>query len=83
MVTSRHYAEWIYLGVGAGLAIERGQGWLQVKRASPMPPFAYVTAKIAMAMLFSLIVVLILLGLGWLLAACIWPSRTQPRWWGS
>src|SRR5579871_3219438 len=27
-------------GFGVGLANERGWGWLQVKRASPMPPFA-------------------------------------------
>src|ERR1700730_14505397 len=26
---------------GAGVATERGLGWMQVKRASPMPPFAY------------------------------------------
>src|ERR1700685_3705672 len=28
-------------GTAAGLASDRGLGWLQVKRASPMPPFAY------------------------------------------
>src|SRR5581483_11718632 len=28
-------------GTAAGLAAERGLGWLQVKRASPMPPAAY------------------------------------------
>src|SRR5690349_21798999 len=28
-------------GFGVGVATERGQGWLQVKRASPMPPSAY------------------------------------------
>src|SRR5690348_3415322 len=27
-------------GFGVGVAMERGQGWLQVKRASPMPPSA-------------------------------------------
>ena len=39
-------------GTAAGLAADRGLGWLQVKRASPMPPFAYFTAKITMIMLF-------------------------------
>src|SRR5215470_18305321 len=29
-------------GTAAGLASDRGLGWLQVKRASPMPPFAYL-----------------------------------------
>ena len=51
-------------GTAGGLASERGLGWLQVKRASPMPPFAYFAAKAAMSMIFSAAVVLLLLGLG-------------------
>lgn len=51
-------------GTAAGLATERGLGWLQVKRASPMPPFAYFAAKVAMSMIFSAIVVVLLLILG-------------------
>lgn len=51
-------------GTAAGLAAERGLGWLQVKRASPMPPFAYFAAKVAMAMTFSAIVVALLFLLG-------------------
>ena len=51
-------------GTAAGLAAERGLGWLQVKRASPMPTFAYFTAKIAMSMAFSAVVVLLLMLLG-------------------
>jgi ABC-2 type transport system permease protein len=51
-------------GTAGGLAAERGLGWLQVKRASPMPPFAYFTAKVAIAMVFSAIVVLLLFALG-------------------
>jgi ABC-2 type transport system permease protein len=51
-------------GTASGLAAERGLGWLQVKRASPMPPFAYFAAKVALGMIFSLIVVLLLLLLG-------------------
>lgn len=51
-------------GFGVSVAIERGQGWLQVKRASPMPLSAWFTAKIGMAVLFSAIIVsgLFLLG---------------------
>jgi ABC-2 type transport system permease protein len=49
---------------GIGVATERGLGWMQVKRASPMPPFAYFTAKFFVSAMFSLIIVLILLGLG-------------------
>jgi len=51
-------------GTAAGLASERGLGWLQVKRASPMPPFAYFLAKAVMSMIFSTAVVLSLFALG-------------------
>jgi ABC-2 type transport system permease protein len=51
-------------GTASGLAAERGLGWLQVKRASPMPPFAYFTAKIALGTIFSTLVVVLLLALG-------------------
>jgi len=51
-------------GTAAGLASERGLGWLQVKRASPMPPFAYFAAKVVMSMIFSAAVVLSLFALG-------------------
>jgi ABC-2 type transport system permease protein len=44
-------------GFGVTVAIERGQGWLQVKRTTPMPLSAYFVAKMAMAMLFSAAVV--------------------------
>jgi ABC-2 type transport system permease protein len=40
-------------GFAVSLAMERGQGWLQVKRASPMPLPAYFAAKLVSAMLFS------------------------------
>jgi len=51
-------------GFGVGVAIERGQGWLQVKRTTPMPFSAYIVAKIAMALVFSTIIVVALLVLG-------------------
>ena len=51
-------------GFGVGVALERGQGWLQVKRTTPMPMSAYFAAKIALAMLFSMIIVLGLMLLG-------------------
>lgn len=44
-------------GFAVGVSQERGFGWLQVKQASPMPPLAYLVAKTAMAMLFSMILV--------------------------
>ena len=51
-------------GTAAGLASDRGLGWLQVKRASPMPPFAYFFAKTVTSMIFSAIIVLALFALG-------------------
>ena len=51
-------------GTAAGLASDRGLGWLQVKRASPMPPFAYFVAKVITSMIFSTIIVLALFTLG-------------------
>ena len=51
-------------GFGVGVAIERGQGWLQVKRTTPMPFSAYIVAKVAMALVFSTIIVVALLILG-------------------
>lgn len=51
-------------GFGAGVAMERGYGWLQVKRASPMPPLAYLVAKTAMSAVFSAMIVTSLFVLG-------------------
>ncbi len=55
-------------GVGVGLALERSSGWLTFKRASPMPPFAYVFARCTMAIAFSTIILCVLCGVGSLLA---------------
>lgn len=51
-------------GFGVGVAVERGQGWMLLKRASPMPTGAYLFAKTAMALIFSLAIVLGLFTLG-------------------
>src|ERR1700756_263463 len=51
-------------GTAAGLASDRGLGWLEVKRASPMPPFAYFAAKVVTSMVFSSIIVLAFFPLG-------------------
>jgi ABC-2 type transport system permease protein len=40
-------------GFGVSIALEREQGLLRLKRALPMPPMAYLTAKLLMAALFS------------------------------
>jgi ABC-2 type transport system permease protein len=51
-------------GIGVGGATELGQGWLELKRASPMPPLAYLFAKCANALAFALIIVSILIAIG-------------------
>lgn len=51
-------------GFGVGVAIERGQGWMTLKRATPMPPFAYFVAKLAMAAIFGATIVLLLAVVG-------------------
>jgi ABC-2 type transport system permease protein len=43
-------------GFGTVVAIEREQGLLKLKRALPMPPAAYLLAKMLMAILFAVIV---------------------------
>lgn len=43
-------------GFGVGVAVERGQGWMLFKRATPMPPPAYFAAKLAMVVLFGTII---------------------------
>jgi ABC-2 type transport system permease protein len=51
-------------GFGVGVAIERGQGWMLFKRATPMPPFAYFAGKLATCLLFSAMMVGLLFTLG-------------------
>lgn len=47
-------------GFGVGVAIERQSGWLALKRVSPMPPGAYLFAKLCMSLGFGLAVLLLL-----------------------
>jgi len=49
---------------GVSLALERGQGLLQLKQATPMPLYAYIFAKLASATLFSSIVTIALFVMG-------------------
>ena len=43
-------------GIGVGLAGERTSGWLELKRASPMPPLAYLLAKCVASVAFGLVI---------------------------
>jgi len=51
-------------GFGVSVAMERGQGWMRLKRVSPMPPLAYFVAKVAMSATFAALIVLSLFALG-------------------
>jgi len=51
-------------GIGMGIAMERAQGWLELKQASPMPRLAYLGAKMISCAAFALIIVAALLTLG-------------------
>lgn len=51
-------------GFGVSVAIERGQGWLDAKRTTPMPISAYFVAKMAMAAIFGSVIVALLFAIG-------------------
>lgn len=51
-------------GIGVGVSLDRNAGWLELKRASPMPPLAYLLAKCVMAVVFSVIITAVLSVLG-------------------
>jgi ABC-2 type transport system permease protein len=51
-------------GIGLVLAMERAQGWLDLKRASPMPRLAYIGAKVVSCAAFGLIIASLLMLLG-------------------
>ena len=51
-------------GIGVGMAADLSAGWLELKRASPMPPLAYLLAKCCTAMAFGAIIVSLLTVLG-------------------
>ena len=64
-------------GFGITVATDREQGLLVLKRAQPMPPGAYLAAKVGMALLFCAIVVM---ALG-VLAVVVAGVRLAPLQW--
>ncbi|WP_297905517.1 ABC transporter permease [Metallibacterium sp.] len=64
-------------GFGVVVAIERERGLLALKRALPVPPGAYLAAKMVMAMLFAALIFVILA----VLAAVIGGVRLAPTQW--
>ncbi len=49
---------------GVGVAVERGQGWFDLKEVSAMPASAYILARIVLTLFFSLLIVLLLFFMG-------------------
>lgn len=61
-------------GFGVGVAVERGLGWLQVKRASPMPPAAHFVARLVVCILFSAVQITALFAMGVLFGGVRMPA---------
>ena len=61
-------------GFGVGVAVERGLGWLQVKRASPMPPMAHLVARLIVCVVFSAMLIGILYAMGVVFAGVRMPA---------
>ena len=70
-------------GFGVGVAVERGQGWMTLKRATPMPPLAYFVAKLAMAATFAGIIVVLLSLTGVVFGGVRLPAAAWARLFGT
>jgi ABC-2 type transport system permease protein len=66
-------------GFGVSVAVERGQGWMRLKRVAPMPPLAYFVAKVLMSLGIATVVVLGLFALG----ALVGGVRLGPGQWAA
>ncbi len=61
-------------GFGVSVALDRDHGWLDLRRALPMPPGAYLAAKLVMAMLFAAMVCVVLGSIAFFLAGVRLPG---------
>lgn len=69
-------------GFGVSVAVERGQGWLEQKRTTPMPIASYFVSKLAMAMIFSAIIVTLLFIMGTTVGNVVMPAMTMVKLFG-
>lgn len=69
-------------GFGVSVAVERGQGWLEQKRTTPMPIASYFVSKLAMAMIFSAIIVTLLFIMGMTVGDVVMPAMTMVKLFG-
>jgi len=49
---------------GVGIAVERGQGWFDLKEISPMPASAFILARVVLTLFCSSLVVMLLFFIG-------------------
>jgi ABC-2 type transport system permease protein len=66
-------------GMGVGIAAERGQGWLGLKAATPMPPMAYFGGKLIMCVVMGAVT----FGLLALMAVTLGKVRLEPLQWAA
>lgn len=66
-------------GFGVSVAMERGQGWMRLKRVSPMPPQAYFVAKVVMSTGVSALII----GSLFVIAATLGGVRMPVTMWAS
>jgi ABC-2 type transport system permease protein len=66
---------------GAGVAVERGLGWMELKRASPMPPAGYLLAKAVVSLTFGALVVTLLFALGAIFGGVRMPATQWALLW--
>lgn len=62
-------------GFGAGVAMEREQGLIELKRVSPMPTGAFVAAKLAAALMATALAVALIYALGIVGGAVLTPAQ--------
>ena len=62
-------------GFGAGVAMEREQGLIELKRVSPMPPGAYVAAKLAAAVAATAVAITLIYALSLIGGVRLAPER--------
>ena len=63
-------------GFGVSVAVERGQGWMRLKRVAPMPPLAYFVGKVVMSLAVATIVLAM-----FTLGALVGGVRLDPQQW--
>lgn len=62
-------------GFGAGVAMEREQGLIELKRVSPMPAGAYVAAKLSAAVVATGVALVLIYGLALIAGAALSPGQ--------